>query len=176
MRQDDVLATLALQFAVLSLLAVGGANTVVPELHRQAVEVAGWMTDRQFVEMFAIAQVTPGPNMILVTLIGYHVAGLAGALVATVAMCGPTCLVAYFVGTAWERVREARWRIVVQAGLVPISIGLLGAGAVVLARVADHNWTAFAITLATAAVAVCTRWNPLWMFGIAGVLGIAGAV
>jgi len=126
--------------------------------------------------MFAIAQVTPGPNVVLVTLIGYHVAGLAGALVATAAMCGPTCLVAYFVGTAWERLRDAPWRIVVQAGLVPISIGLLGAGAVVLARVADHNWTAFAITVATAAVAYRTRWNPLWMFGLAGLLGLAGLV
>jgi chromate transporter len=176
MRQDELLATLAFQFAVLSLLAVGGANTVVPELHRQTVEVAGWMTDRQFAEMFAIAQVTPGPNMILVTLIGYHFAGLAGALVATAAMCGPTCLVAYFVGTAWERLRDAPWRVAVQAGLVPISIGLLGAGALVLARVADHNWAAFAITLATAAVGACTRWNPLWMFALAGLLGLAGFV
>jgi len=176
MKQEDLLATLAVQFAALSLLAVGGANAVAPELHRQVVEVSGWMTDRQFAEMFAIAQVTPGPNVVLVTLIGYHVAGLAGALVVTAAMCGPTCLVAYFVGTAWERFRDAPWRTAVQAGLVPISIGLLGAGAVVLARVADHNWTAFAITLATAAVAFCTRWNPLWMFGLAGLLGLAGLV
>jgi chromate transporter len=85
-------------------------------------------------------------------------------------------VVAYFVGMAWERLRDAPWRIAVQAGLVPISIGLLGAGALVLARVADHNWTAFAITLATAAVAVCTRWNPLWAFAVAGLLGIAGFV
>jgi chromate transporter len=94
-----ILATLAIQFAVLSLLAVGGANALVPELHRQAIDVHGWMSARQFADMFAIAQVPPGPNVILVTLIGYHVAGLAGALVATAAMCGPSCLVAYFVSS-----------------------------------------------------------------------------
>jgi chromate transporter len=171
-----ILATLAIQFAVLSLLAVGGANAVVPELHRQAVDIHGWMSARQFADMFVIAQVTPGPNVILVTLIGYHVAGLAGALVATAAMCGPTCLVAYFVGGTWERFKDARWRIAVQAGLVPVSIGLLGAGAILLARVADHNWIALAVTAATAAIAYGSRLSPLWMFAVGGLLGLIGLI
>ena len=82
------LLTLAGYFALLSLFAIGGANAALPEMHRLAVEVMHWMSDRQFADMFAIAQVTPGPNVIVVTLIGYHVAGLAGALVAT-ASAGP---------------------------------------------------------------------------------------
>ena len=172
----DILATLALQFAVLSLLAVGGANAIVPELHRQTVHLAGWVTERQFVEMFAIAQAMPGPNFILVTLIGYHVAGVAGALVATAAMCGPTCLLAYFVGKGWERFKNAPWRIAIQAGLVPVSIGLLCASAVVLARVADHNEVAFAITATTAAITYFGRLNPLWMFAAGGLFGLAGLV
>ena len=73
-------------FAMLSLFAVGGANAAIPEMHRIAVEVMGWMTNRQFADMFAIAQLSPGPNVIIVTLIGYHVAGITGALVATVGM------------------------------------------------------------------------------------------
>jgi chromate transporter len=172
----DVLATLALQLAVLSLLAVGGANAIVPELHRQTVVLTGWLTEQQFVELFAIAQAMPGPNFILVTLIGYHVAGVAGALTATAAMCGPTCLLAYFVGKGWERFKHAPWRIVIQAGLVPVSIGLLCASAVVLARVADHNLVAVAITAATAAITCFTRVNPLWMFGVGGLAGLAGLV
>ena len=131
------LAALALTFAPLSLLAVGGANAVIPEMHRQAVDVAGWMTDRQFAELFAIAQVAPGPNIIIVTLIGFHVAGIAGALVATTAMVGPSCLLTYFAARTWERFRAARWRVVIQAGLVPVSVGLIGASALVLARTAD---------------------------------------
>jgi chromate transporter len=176
--KDDggILAELAVQFAVLSLLAVGGANAIVPELHRQAVDVAGWMSERQFADMFAIAQVTPGPNVILVTLIGYHVAGLAGALVATAAMCGPTCIVAYFVGRTWERFQDARWRIAVQAGLVPVSVGLLGAGALLLAGVADHNFFAVALTAATAVIAYRTGLNPLWMFALGGLLGLVGLI
>ena len=93
---DSPLLTLAGYFALLSLFAVGGANAAIPEMHRIAVEVMHWMNDRQFVDSFAIAQLSPGPNVIIVTLIGYHVAGIVGAGVATVAMCGPTCVVAYF--------------------------------------------------------------------------------
>ena len=79
------------------------------------------MTDRQFADMFAIAQVVPGPNVMIVTLIGFQVAGLAYALVATLAMCGPTCVFAYFIGRTWERFKDKTWRIVtISQFLVPI--------------------------------------------------------
>ena len=170
------LSDIALHFALLSLLAVGGANAVVPEMHRQAVQIAGWTTDRQFADMFAIAQLAPGPNVMIVTLIGYHVAGLAGALVATVAMCGPSCMLTYFAAQTWRRFEEARWRRVVQAGLVPIAVGLIAASALLLARAAGQSWVAVAVTVATAAICYFTRIHPLWMFALAAVLGYANLV
>jgi hypothetical protein len=91
MKSSDPLLTLAANFAMLSLFAIGGANAAIPEMHRLVVETHRWMTDQQFSDLFAISQITPGPNVIITTLIGYQVAGFAGALVATVAMCGPTC-------------------------------------------------------------------------------------
>jgi putative tricarboxylic transport membrane protein len=75
--------TLAWTFGVMSLFAVGGANAAIPEMHRLAVDVQHWMTDKQFADVFAISQLSPGPNVLIVTLIGYSVAGVAGALVAT---------------------------------------------------------------------------------------------
>lgn len=168
------LTILAGYFALLSLFAIGGANAAVPEMHRLVVELRGWMDDRQFADMFAIAQLAPGPNVILVTLIGYHVAGLTGALVTTAAMCGPTCVFAYFVGRVWERFKDAHWRVAIQAGLVPVAIGLIAASAAVLARAADKSWIAALLTAATAAVAYRTRLNPLWMFAVAALLGFAG--
>lgn len=172
----DILSTLGVQFAIMSLLALGGANAVVPEMHRQAVEMRGWMNEREFADMFAISQAAPGPNVMLVTLIGYHVAGFAGAVVTTFAMCGPTAILAQFLGRTWDRFKDAQWRVVVQAGLVPISVGLVGASAIVLTRAADHNWVAGIITVATAITAYGTRWNPLWLIGIAGLLGFSGLV
>ena len=171
---NNPLLSLAGYFALLSLFAVGGANAAIPEIHRVAVGVMHWMNDRQFADMFAIAQMSPGPNVIIVTLIGYHVAGLTGAGVATLAMCGPTCVMAFLVARVWDRFKGARWRIAIQAGLVPVSLGLIAASAFVVARAADHNVVAGLITAATAAVAFATRINPLWLFAAGGVLGMTG--
>ncbi|HEY5608442.1 MAG TPA: chromate transporter [Alphaproteobacteria bacterium] len=172
----DILSTLGVQFAIMSLLALGGANAVVPEMHRQAVELRGWMNEREFADMFAISQAAPGPNVMLVTLIGYHVAGFAGAVVTTFAMCGPTAVLAQYLGRTWDRFKDAQWRVVVQAGLAPISVGLVGASAIVLTRAADHNWFAVLITVATAVTAYGTRWNPLWLIGVGALVGLAGLV
>lgn len=175
MKDDSgILFLLATQFALMSLLAIGGAVAAVPEIHRLAVETQHWMTDRQFADMFAIAQLTPGPNVIVVTLIGYHVAGVTGAMIATTAMCGPTCVLAYYVGGIWDKFRTARWRIVIQAGLVPISIGLIAASAWVLVLAADHNAVAFIITGVSVAVTYFTRVNPLWLFAVAALIGVMG--
>ena len=85
-----MLLTMAWTFGLMSLLAIGGANSTIPEMHRVAVEVRHWMSDAQFADMFAIAQLSPGPNVLIVTLIGYHAAGIAGALVATFAIHPPS--------------------------------------------------------------------------------------
>jgi len=174
--KDNQLLSLFGYFALLSLFAVGGANAAIPEMHRIAVEVMHWMSDRQFADSFAIAQVSPGPNIIIVTLIGYHVAGLPGAAVATIAMCGPSCIVAFLVARTWDRFKEARWRIAIQAGLVPVSLGLIGASAFVLARSADHSIYAAIITALTALVGFTTRINPLWIFALSGLLGLTGGL
>jgi chromate transporter len=175
MKADSgVLMTMAGHFALLSLFAIGGANAAIPEMHRLAVVSLHWMNDRQFSDMYAIAQVSPGPNVIIVTLIGYHVAGLIGAVTATVAMCGPTCVLAFWVARFWDRFKDAPWRTAIQAGMVPLSIGLIAASAFVVARAADHNLIAAGITVATAVIASMTRINPLWVFVAGGVLGLTG--
>ncbi|WP_245456070.1 chromate transporter [Variibacter gotjawalensis] len=172
--QANPVTTLILHFMLLSILAVGGANSVIPEMHRLVVENNAWMTDRQFADLFAIAQIAPGPNIIIVTLIGYQVAGIVGALATTAAMCLPSCLLVYATDFGWQHFREAKWRIVLQAAIVPVSVGLIAASALIVAQTADASWTAVAITLATAGVAYFTRLHPLWMFALAAVLGYVG--
>jgi chromate transporter len=173
---SNPIATLALHFTLLSLLAVGGANSVIPEMHRQMVETTGWMTDRQFADLFAIAQIAPGPNILIVTLVGFQIAGVGGALAATAAMCIPSCLLVYATDLTWQHFRQARWRIVLQAAIVPVSVGLIAASALIVAQTADSTWGAVAMTLATAAVAYFTRLHPLWMFALAAVLGYAKVI
>jgi chromate transporter len=174
--EPGVLAALFVQFAVLSLFAIGGASAVVPEMQRQMVEIQGWLTDRQFGELYAIAQAAPGPNVMFVALLGHFIAGAPGAIVTTAAMCGPTCVLAYGVSRAFERFRGARLTMVIQAGLVPVTIGLIASSALIIARASDHDWSAFAVTTATFAFATWTRLSPLIALAGAAALGLAGFV
>jgi len=170
------LLELVLVFAPLSLVAVGGANVVLPDIHRQVVQVYGWMTDADFADLFALAQAAPGPNVLVVSLIGWKVAGWTGALVAILAMCLPSSVLAYGMARAWRRFRDAPWRRPVQAGLAPITIGLVLASAAVLAGAADASPLAYAITAATTVLVLRTGAHPLVFLAVAAVLGIAGWV
>ena len=176
MKNLDTLVAIALQFAGLSVVAFGGANAVIPEIHHQAVDVRHWMTDQDFASLFAIAQAAPGPNFLVSTLVGWKAAGLAGALVATAAMCGPSCLLTFWVAKAWDRYRETEWRIAVGAGLAPVTVGFVFSSAFVLIRAADRGWRLAAVTAASAAFAYFTKLNPLWCLLIAGALGLAGVL
>jgi chromate transporter len=177
MKTDSAtLLSLLLHFGLLSIAAVGGGNSAIPEIHRQAVEVSGWLTEREFADIFAISVSAPGPNFLISTLIGYHVAGPLGALVATFAMCGPSSVLAYYVSGTWEKFRYARWRMAIQAGLIPVSVGLIGAAGLVVAQAADHTWVAYAVTAVTAVITFASRLNPVWLFAGAAVLGLAGLV
>ncbi|MEA2920122.1 MAG: chromate transporter [Bradyrhizobium sp.] len=177
MNQDaNPVLTLAWTFAVMSLFAVGGANAAIPEMHRVAVEIQHWMTEKQFADAFAISQMSPGPNVLIVTLIGYSVAGIAGALVATLGMCVPTAALAYCVSGLLRRSSRSRWPGIIQAALVPLSIGLMGASGLVLARASDRSWIAALITVMAAGVAFATRLNPVWLLLAGGCLGFAGVI
>lgn len=170
-----LLATLGWRFLFMAFLAIGGANAVVPEMHRQAVEVEGWMTNGEFSALFAIANAAPGPNVLIVTLIGWHVAGVLGALVTTGAMVGPTSILTYAVFRLWDRFRDAPWRRPVQNGLANLTVGLVAASGYLLARAADTSAATVGITLAAATVSYWTKINPLWPLLAAAAIGAAGS-
>jgi chromate transporter len=178
MSNDGVgsLLTLAWTFGLMSLFAVGGGNAALPEIHRIAVDVRHWMSDTQFADVFAISQLSPGPNVLIVTLIGYRVAGIAGALVATLAMCGPTAMLAYFVSRFLNRSSQSAWPAIIQAALVPLSIGLMSASGLILVETSDRSWMAVLVTAVAAVVAFATRLNPLWLLLAGGCLGFLGII
>jgi chromate transporter len=97
------LTDLALHSALWSLLAVGGINATLADIQHYAVETRHWLTAQQFVTFFSAMQAAPGPNGMAVSLIGFQAAGLAGALVATLAMIIPSAVLAYFVSGWFER-------------------------------------------------------------------------
>lgn len=172
--KPDVLGVLLRQFTLLSLVAIGGAQSVMPEMHRIAVDMQHWMTDRQFAELFALANAAPGPNVLMVCLIGFQAAGVAGAVVATLAMCGPSSLLTFFVVRRWEKSGNARIKKIIQRGLAPVTIGLIAASAFLLTRAAIGDGLSVMLAVATFALMAWTKFSPLWLFAVAAGLGLLG--
>ncbi len=173
--KSGVLWQLAGTFASLSLVAIGGANAVIPGMHREVVEGHGWMSDQTFVNLFAVAQAAPGPNVLIVSLIGWHVAGLAGLAVATLAMIAPSSLLAFAAARLLTRFSGAHTLRIVQSGLVPIAVGLILASGVVMGSTANSGTLALAITAGTALFVLFSKRNPLWALGAAALLSVLAA-
>lgn len=164
------------EFAQMSLMAFGGANAVLPEMHRTVVEVHGWATSEQFSQLYGLAQAAPGPNLLIVCLIGWKVAGLGGALMALVGMCGPSSVLAYAITRVWDRQHGARWRAVVSDSLLPVTIGLTLASAYLVILGAGQSVAAYVLMAFTAALMLWGRIHPLWGIGLGAVLGYAGLI
>ena len=170
----DPLIDLVLHLLVLSLIAIGGINVILPDLHRVAVVGEGWMSDEEFTTLFALAQAAPGPNMLFVTLIGWKVGGIPGGLIATAAMCGPAMILAYGMARLWLAWGHQRWFAALRNGLAPLTVGLIVASAWLLTMAAAVGWQSYAITAAAAIIVATTRIHPILVLAGAGALGVVG--
>ena len=133
--EPRTLLALALVFAPLSLLSIGGGASLLAEIEHQSVAVQGWTTQREFADLFAISRAAPGPGSMLSTLIGWKVAGLPGALAATIALYLPSSLLVYGAAQLWGRWRGSVWHTAIERGLAPIAAGLILAGGIAVLQV-----------------------------------------
>ncbi|MFO1027280.1 MAG: chromate transporter [Acetobacteraceae bacterium] len=170
------LIELALVYAQLSLLAFGGGNAILPEMQRQVVDVHHWTTAQEFTALFALAQAAPGPNMMVVGLVGYQVAGIAGAVVATTAIALPSSVLTLLVAGLWFRFRDAPWRKALQAGLQPVTAALIMASAVLLVWTAAADVSTAVLLCVATWLFLRTKLHPLVILGGAALLGVAGVV
>lgn len=166
------LVELALYFAMLSLISVGGIASVMPEMQRFLVDVKGWLTPGDFIQAFAVGQAAPGPNILIASLVGWKVAGLAGAVVALLAICFPAAVLAWWVSDLWDRFKDSSWRKAIQRAIAPIVVALILSGGFVIATPGAPDWRLWLIAGASAAGMLATRrLNPLWLLAGGGVLG-----
>jgi chromate transporter len=156
--RDDPLIALIIVVAPLSLAAIGGASSIYAPLQHQAVDVQHWLNGREFIDLFAMARVTPGPGSLLATLIGWRVAGLAGAMVATLALYVPCSVLCYGVAQTWRRYRGTAWHTALENGLRPIGAGLMFAGGVSVLRLEDSGPLAWLLAIG---VGLLLLWRPL---------------
>jgi len=163
-------------FAYLSLLTVGGGMAAFPELKVLTVQVHQWLTFPQLVHLYSVGQMAPGPNMMMIVAIGEWAAGLPGAVVVLLAFFGPTALLSLIVGRAWKRLEKWPWRTSIQRGLAPVSIGLLLAGCLTMAKAAIFGWITAVIALATLLILLRARVNPAFLILAGAVIGVLAFV
>jgi chromate transporter len=172
----SVVGELFLEFALLSFVAFGGATALLPEMHRVVVDNHQWLDNTTFTHLYAIAQAAPGPNVLVVTLIGWEVAGLAGALAATLAMCLPMSIVIYLLIDRWEGFAGKRWQKAISLGVAPLAVGLIFSGATLIAQAAEFGWAAWALVAVVVVVNLRTKLHPLWLIAAGAALGLLGLV
>ena len=172
----NLIVELFLEFALLSCVAFGGATALLPEMHRVVVENHHWLDDTTFTHLYAIAQAAPGPNVLVVTLIGWEIAGLAGALAATLAMCLPMSILIYLLIDRWEGFAGARWQKAISLGVAPLAVGLIFSGATLIAQAARFDWLAWGLVAATVIANLRLKLHPLWFIAGGAALGLLGVV
>jgi chromate transporter len=165
---DSLLWRLVLVFAPLSIMSIGGGQAIIADIQHQTVDVYHWFSNQQFSDMFAISRATPGPNTLIASLIGWHLGGGAGVLVATLAMYIPSSVLFVVATSFWHRHHGSRWRLAIERGLAPIAVGLIFAGALTILEAIHLTLLGWATTAFAAIVLHFTKTNPyLLIFSVA---------
>jgi chromate transporter len=166
----SLLIHLAWTFALLSVLAVGGGTAVLPEMQTILAHQFG-IDHTQFVHIYSIGQLAPGPNMLMVLVIGYQIAGLIGAGVVLLSFFLPSSLMCFYMGRLWNRFGENPWRRSIQNALEPISIGLMSSGVYAVAKASVVSSITLALALVTLYLILRTKINPVLVILGSGGLG-----
>ncbi|MDX3904425.1 MAG: chromate transporter [Pigmentiphaga sp.] len=160
------LLEVVLVFVPLSFLTVGGGQSIVADIHRQSVDVYGWMTNAQFLDLYALSRIMPGPGALLVTLVGWQAAGLAGALVASAAIFIPSSLLVYGLAHLWTRYKGTRCIRAIESGLVPVAAGMVLAASCTVLRAAEGGPWAWGVAAVSTLALMFTRASPFLMLGL----------
>ena len=170
------IGALFLYFLMLAFIAVGGAPSVLPEMHRYVVDVHAWLTSTQFAELYALAQVAPGPNVMYIPLMGWRIAGWAGAAATTIPFVMPSLTLTLLVAHLHARNPKAALGAAIRRGLTPITIGLIFASAWILLPAVNNDWRGYVLTVLTVVLVLRNALNPIWLLAAGAAAGLSGLV
>jgi chromate transporter len=162
--------------AMLSLLAIGGALAVAPELQRFVVDERAWMSAVDFSSGIALAQAAPGPNLIFVAVIGFQAAGVAGAMATMLGVLLPSSVLALSVARLQRGIGSHRLSKALTQGMAPVTVGLLLTTTWVLAAPAAESPWSWVLVAIAVLVMMRTRWSPLWVLALGAITGALGWV
>lgn len=163
-------------FLVLSMLAIGGAIATAPDMHRYVVGERHWLSDTQFTDSIALAQAAPGPNLLFVAVIGYNVAGLAGAAVTMLGILLPSTTLALAVARYGHKRQDSRGVRAFTAGMAPMTIGLVLATGWLLTEPTRRQPAAVALVVITVLAMWRSKISPMWLIALGAAVGALGWV
>lgn len=166
-----ILTKLFAVFAGMSVMLFGGGYVFIPMIQEIVVTNQKWVTAQEFIDGIALGQITPGPILVSAAFIGLKVAGLAGALVATVAIFAPPAVLMVAASGAFERLRHASAIQAALRGVRPAVVGMIFAAAVVVGRSAVPVWYSVAIFAVALYALLRFRVEAVWIIPAAGAAG-----
>ena len=172
----SALISLFLKLMAFSAVAFGGINALLPALYDLSVSQEHWLDTQTFADYFAIAQAAPGPNLMTITLIGWHVSGVIGAVVATIAICLPSSIMIYFLQGYIANIRSPQKKMMIQFAAGALAVGLVLGSAWQIAMQINHTYAAYALTFSTIMIIVFTKWHPLYLIALGAALGLLGFI
>ena len=170
MSTDELLALFA-HYLSLSVFATGGAMALASDMHRYVVDEHAYITHTQFVNSIALAQAAPGPNILFVTVMGWQIAGLPGALATTLGLSLPALVFPLVVSRLGRLAQFERLLHALRVGLGPVAIGLMAATCFLLVRQAPGVWKGAAIIAVSTLLLATTRVPPVLLIFAAGGVG-----
>jgi chromate transporter len=165
------LFALFLHFLSLSVFATGGAMALASDMHRYVVDDHGYITHTQFVNSIALAQAAPGPNILFITVMGWQIAMLPGALATTLGIAMPALIFPFVISRLGRMAQFDRLIKALQRGLGPVALGLMASTSFLLVRQAPGVWIGAAMIAVSALILTFTRVPPLVVIAVFGTLG-----
>ena len=167
----QALLALFAHFLSLSIFATGGGMALASDMHRYVVDEHGYLTHTQFVNSIALAQAAPGPNILFVTVMGWQMAGLPGALATTLGLSLPALVWPLLVSRLGRMAQFERLLKALQQGLGPVAIGLMVSTCLLLVRGAPGIWKGAAMIAVSTLLLATTRVPPVLLIFAAGIAG-----
>ena len=170
-------------FLKLSLFSIGSGNTLLQAYHQDAVDRFGWLTTRQFSDLYGLAEACPGPSSMLVGLLGLGAGWKHGpfwailtGFSAEIAILLPSTIVMLIATFYWNKLRDSPWRIAFERGFGPVTLGILCSVSITVLKTANHSFVAYCLSLMVCVLVLRTKISPLVFIGVCGLAGVLGFV
>lgn len=167
------LLQLFISFVKIGAFSFGGGYAMLPLIEEEVVELHGWITTPEYIDILAIAEMTPGPIAInSATFLGYKVAGFVGSAVATIGVVLPSFIIMSLIFVFVLRFKKSPYVNWIFKGIRPVVLGLIASAAVSVGGNTSVDLKSILIAILLFVLVTFRNFNPIYGIILAGALGV----